>query len=159
MGKKAQEYIRRVQARLPSTVKRTTELKGLSEDEQVTQMQKQGRLAVEEECIERGLVPVAVDFANTAKQCGVDVEPPAPLSPNHWVPAWYLAAWRHFNEREGEQPPDMMGSPTRDYMEFIWKVAVDEREQVLLVSELLLSYPHHGDATRRGIQAWLDDRT
>jgi hypothetical protein len=153
MGKKAREYLRTRQAKLPSHMKRHTELAGISEAERDHKIREQRMSDENDRLINQGLVPVAVDFGVIAQQCGIDVQRHA-LDMDRWVPAWYLAAWQSYQDRFGD-PEQVFGTPTPHYKNFIDELKRDEREKLLLVSELLLGYPNQGDLTAQGLRAWI----
>ncbi len=130
-----------------------TELSGVSEEEQTEAMRKQRISDENARLIKQGYVPVAVDFGVIAGRCGVEIERHS-VDLEHWVPAWYLAAWRAYKDRHGNT--DALGAPTPHFLGFIGQLKNNEREQLLLVSELLLSYPHQSDLTAQGIRSWID---
>jgi len=157
MGKTAQEYLRSRNRALDSsgsTKPLNTELAGVTVAEQRERMRAQQISDEEARMTARGLVPVAIDFANIARACGVEVlrDDATFAGPNSWVPAWFLAA--HHGYRGA---PGMLGAPTDDFERYIRGILDDVREQVMLVAEFQLTAPFQGAATVAGVHAWLEE--
>ena len=156
MGKKAQEYLRSRNRALDSsgsTKPLNTELTGVTVAEQKEKIREQQLSDESARMTVQGLVPVAVDFANLARACGVEVtrdDEASFGSPHHWVPAWFMAA--HHSYRGA---PGMLGAPTREFENYIRGLMDDRREQVLLVAEFQLTAPFQGKDTVAGFQNWL----
>lgn len=159
MGKKAEEYMRSRGLKLPRSMKKHTSLAGIDGETMAQNMRTQALADEQAGYIERGLVPVAIDFAQIAEKCGVPYEKDSSnIGPDYWVPAWYMAAWHAFVDRN--QPDyEVMGTPTTKYKQFIENLIGDTVEQVMLVAETTLSAPHQGKATLDGIRAWLELNT
>ncbi len=155
MGKKAEEYMRSRGLKLPRSMKKHTSLAGIDGETMAQNMRTQALADEQAGYVSRGMVPVAIDFAQTADKCGVSYEKDSSnIGPDYWVPAWYLAAWYAFKAY-----PEVMGAPTREYKQFIKGLMCDPTEQVMLVAETMLSAPNQGKATLDGIRAWLELNT
>lgn len=139
-----------------STKSLNTELAGVTVSAQEALMREQELSDEAARMTAQGLVPVAIDFANAARVCGVNAlrDEQTFAGPNSWVPAWYVAAWHSFKSQFGE--PLAAGSPTTQYREFIDSVSRDPKEQVMLVAEFQLTAPFQGAETVAGVHAWLE---
>jgi len=158
VGKKAQEYLRSRQKSLSKHDKKFTDLAGVDEETMESNMRHQALADEEDHYVRQGLVPVAIDFAQNAKKCGVPYEKDSgDVGSYFWVPAWYLAAWYSYKERFGE--PNIMNAPTTAYKEFIKGLIDNVDEQILLVGEAALSTPHRGKATIDGTRVWIELHT
>lgn len=148
----AKGYIVSRNRSLPSSgPPKSTPLRGITQE----QMTNQQRFQEEQEFVYRGLVPVAVDFADLMRRCGVEVERDSVTfgSPHHWVPAWCLAAHRSYG---GLNETAVLGVPTEAFKEYMSSLLSDPKEQALLVAEYQLEVGFAGELTVAGFRRWLE---
>ena len=154
-GKKAREY---TQSRQPDGQPAPT-VSGLDCEESHRRRLEQQQQTLEASFIEKGLVPVAVDFANTARFCGIPYKKSGHIPTSFWIPAWYLGAWYNYRYIRGLVPfEEHANVPTKEFQQFILDIQLDHRELYLLVAELVMSYPHlirYGVDIEQGLCSWL----